>query len=176
MNSSQVGSMTQVSETASKQAKAVFQQGGLLPSLLPFDRYYSEAISAIYSLEGSNQLKSDKKDKLSNKAGNVEGIESVSPLYAQVPGGVNSPAVTAPPEALNRVPMQLFLDKTVTILERISTQEFRVNDLIEGFVEGQVTEDEVIIETAKFNLQMSMLVSIIQTAIQEFKGIQQIAV
>ena len=95
-------------------------------------------------------------------------------VYAQV--GVQGAAADADLAIINRVPLQMFLDKTVESLDLLSKQEFRVNDLIEGFVEGRVSEDEVIVETAKLNLSMQMVTTIVQSAVTAFKEILQIAV
>ena len=58
----------------------------------------------------------------------------------------------------------------------MSQQEFRVNDLMDGFVKGEVSEDEVVLETSKLNLSISMVTTIMQSAVQTFKEIQQIPV
>tara|TARA_A100001011_G_scaffold387729_2_gene466039 strand:- start:788 stop:1303 length:516 start_codon:yes stop_codon:yes gene_type:complete len=152
------------------------QQLGVLSSLIPFDRFYKEAVSAIHGLENSDQFKLDKKKRLTAVSEPSPHLLQEGGKVAQIPAGVNQQALQAVPNQVNATPMQLFFDKTVSVLQRVSQREFRMNDLMEGFVEGRVSEDEVIIETAKLNLEMSMLVSIIQTSIQEFKGIQQIAV
>ena len=51
-----------------------------------------------------------------------------------------------------------------------------MNDLIDAFVDGKVSEDEVVLETAKLNLSISMVTTIVQSAVQTFKEIQQIPV
>jgi hypothetical protein len=149
---------------------------GALSSLIPFDRFYKEAVSAIHGLENSDQFKLDKKKRLAAVSESAMSPLQEGEKIAQAPAGVNQQALQAVPNQVNATPMQLFFDKTVSVLQRVSQREFRMNDLMDGFVEGRVSEDEVIIETAKLNLEMSMLVSIIQTSVQEFKGIQQIAV
>ena len=46
---------------------------------------------------------------------------------------------------------------------------------MDQFVKGTVSEDEVVLETAKLNLSISM-VTTVQSAVQTFKEIQQIPV
>ena len=58
----------------------------------------------------------------------------------------------------------------------MSKQEARVNDLMDRFIKGTVSEDEVVLETAKLNLSISMVTTIVQSAVQTFKEIQQIPV
>ena len=74
------------------------------------------------------------------------------------------------------MPLQIFLDNAIKSLERVSKQEFRVNNLMDQFVKGEVSEDEVVLETAKLNLSISMVTTIVQSAVQTFKEIQQIPV
>ena len=45
---------------------------------------------------------------------------------------------------------------------------------MDKFVKGAVSEDEVVLETAKLNLSISMVTTIVQSAVQTFKEIQQI--
>ncbi|RAP31989.1 hypothetical protein DID77_04845 [Candidatus Marinamargulisbacteria bacterium SCGC AG-439-L15] len=140
---------------------------------MSFDQVLGQALASIQGAEMTNQFKIDKKKKLTETVGNVDDVKAQATPFAT---GVNQAALQMRPETLNQVPFQIFLDKIVGALVNVSEQEFKVNDLIERFVQGQVTEDEVIIETAKFNLIMSMIVSIVQSAIQEFKTIQQIPI
>ena len=94
---------------------------------------------------------------------------------AQLTGVANNTA-QGDPKNLNIVPLQIFLDNAIRALSRVSRQESKVNDLIEQFVEGKVSEDEVVLETTKLNLAISMITTIVQSAVQTFKEIQQIPV
>ena len=69
---------------------------------------------------------------------------------AQLTGVANNTA-QGDPKNLNIVPLQIFLDNAIRALSRVSRQESKVNDLIEQFVEGKVSEDEVVSRT-KLNL------------------------
>ncbi len=77
---------------------------------------------------------------------------------------------------LDVTPFQVFIDKAVDALEGLSEMEFRVNDLIEQFLRGKVSVDEVAMEAAKLNLAVSFATSVVTTATQTFKEVQQIAI
>ena len=168
----------------STQSKLPQTQSALmsLGKVLDFSNIFSEVMASSQYMATSSQLNAERKKKLDQAVGNaVEsiGINGEVNVYAQVQGiepGVQGAAANANVEVVNRVPLQLFLDKTIESLDNLSRQELRVNDLIEGFVEGKVSEDEVVVETAKLNLSMQMVTTIVQFAIQSFKEILQIAV
>ena len=73
-------------------------------------------------------------------------------------------------------PFQMFIDKSVEVLENISQLEYRVNDLTEQFIRGEVSVDEVSIEVTKLNLAMSFITTVISTASQTFKEITQMQI
>ena len=80
---------------------------------------------------------------------------------------------------LNRLdisPIQLFIDRSVDALEGLSQMESKVNDLIEQFIQGKASIDEVSMETAKLNLAVSFATTVITTATQTFKEILQIPI
>ena len=54
--------------------------------------------------------------------------------------------------------------------------ESKVNDLIEQFIQGKASIDEVSMETAKLNLAVSFATTVITTATQTFKEILQIPI
>lgn len=81
--------------------------------------------------------------------------------------------------ALNRInvpPFQLFIDKAVDALQDISQLEFRVNDLTERYIQGEISIDEVSIETNKLNLAISFATTVISTASQTFKEFTSMAI
>ena len=159
------------------QAKSPAITDLLMSNKPSFNHVLSEAMAAVFSAASSDQFRVQK--RLQSNDASVRQISDLSDeLLAQAApaGGVNQNAAMGNLPILNRVPIQIFLDKAVEALDNISQQEFRVNDLIDGFIEGRVNEDQVIIETAKFSLAMSMLTTIIQTSVQTFKEIQQIPV
>ena len=77
---------------------------------------------------------------------------------------------------LDKTPFQLFLNKAVTSLEDISAMEMRVNDLIEQYVQGKASIDEVSIETQKLTMSISFATSVITSATTTFKEILQMQV
>lgn len=79
-------------------------------------------------------------------------------------------------ERLEKTPFQVFIDKAIQSLENVSEMEFKVNDLIEGHIKGEVSIDEVSIETSKLNLAMSFATTVISSATQTFKELTQMAV
>lgn len=95
---------------------------------------------------------------------------------AQLNQGVVQNAAGANAKDVNIVPLQIFLDNAIRSLENVSKQEARVNNLMDQFIMGTVSEDEVVLETAKLNLSISMVTTIVQSAVQTFKEIQQIPV
>ena len=122
-----------------------------------------------------NELEKKRTKQINNER-NIS-LESIDNIYlAQVNNGVVGNAQTAKPDNLNIVPLQIFLDNAIKSLERVSKQEFKVNNLMDQFVKGEVSEDEVVLETAKLNLAISMVTTIVQSAVQTFKEIQQIPV
>ena len=149
--------------------------------IFEFQKLFSEALASIQGAADSNNTKLlIKKDQ---RKGNVTDVDEAEKamlssirVQAAPPAGVNQPALDGAPETLNRVPLQLFLDKSLQALSEVSKDEMRVNDLIQGFVNGDVSEDEVIIETSKLNLTMTLITTIIQSAVTTFKEIQNIPV
>ena len=63
---------------------------------------------------------------------------------------------------VNIVPLQIFLDNAIRSLQNVSKQEARVNNLMDDFIKGKISEDEVVLETAKLNLAISMVTTIVQ--------------
>lgn len=157
-----------------------------LSKTLDFSNVFSEIMAGSHGMVSGTQLEQERKKRINDTANNVVkdidsalGVRGENNVLAQVQDvqpGVQGAAADADVQVLNRVPLQMFLDKTIDALDSLSRQEFRVNDLIEGFVDGRVSEDEVIVETAKLNLSMQMVTTIVQSAVQSFKEILQIAV
>ncbi|MDA1353867.1 MAG: hypothetical protein O3A01_05275 [bacterium] len=180
---SKAGKMDQEGKVADQ--SKVMESAKNMVQTVHFNDVLTEAVAAAYGAATSNQVQIDKKKRLKGPMGNnsiddalgIMAPEGVYMAQAVAPNnGVVQNALNAQNQTLNRVPLQLFLDAAVSALNEISVQEYRVNDLIEGFVAGTVSEDDVIIETAKLNLAMSMITTIMQSAVQTFKEIQQIAV
>ncbi len=161
-------------------AKQLQKPGLLSPKMVEeFNSVFKEAAAAVANVN-SNELEKKRSKQIKDSDMNINklSLDRLDRTYlAQIdPTGVNENAQNANPKELNIVPLQIFLDNAIKSLEQVSQQEFRMNDLIDGFVEGKVSEDEVVLETAKLNLSISMVTTIVQSAVQTFKEIQQIPV
>lgn len=77
---------------------------------------------------------------------------------------------------LEVTPFQLFIDKAVDALENVSQMEFKVNDLIEQYIQGKVSIDEVAIETNKLNLAITFMTTVVSSATQTFKELTQMSI
>ena len=164
-------------QQAQKLAQQMVGKQALSSDLLnEFNSIFKEA-SAMAANNDSNAwlVKERQKNKpLATETMSLDRIDKAS--IAQLTQGVVQNANNANPQDMNIVPLQIFLDNAIRSLENVSRQEFRVNDLMDGFVKGEVSEDEVVLETAKLNLAVSTVTTIVQSAVQTFKEIQQIPV
>ncbi|MGE4169402.1 MAG: hypothetical protein AB7F28_01625 [Candidatus Margulisiibacteriota bacterium] len=97
----------------------------------------------------------------------------------------NAPAAVTPKNVVNEAqksnkldvtPFQLFMDKAVDALENISQMEFKVNDLIDGYIQGKVSIDEVTIAASKLSLAVSFITTAVTTATQTLKELQQMQI
>lgn len=139
-----------------------------------FNTVFKEATAAVANVD-ANEFERKRRKKI--QADHEKSLDKLDASYkAQLAPGVNLNALNANNKSLNIVPLQIFLDNAIRSLERVSQQEFKVNNLMDGFIEGTVSEDEVILETAKLNLSISMVTTIVQSAVTTFKEIQQIPV
>jgi len=77
---------------------------------------------------------------------------------------------------LDVTPFQLFMDKAVEALESLSEMEFRVNDLIDQYIQGKVSIEEVSTETAKLSMAISFATTVVTQMTTTFKEIQNMPV
>ena len=138
-----------------------------------FNSVFKEATASVANVN-SNDLERKRAKKIMDDQMSLDKVDRA--YSAQFNAGVVDNTEFAPAKKMNIVPLQIFLDNAIKSLERVSKQEFRVNDLMDGFVKGEVSEDEVVLETSKLNLSISMVTTIMQSAVQTFKEIQQIPV
>ncbi len=78
-------------------------------------------------------------------------------------------------QSLDRTPFQIFIDKAVEVLDRVSQQEVYVNNLTEEYISGKVSIDEVSIEATKLNMAITFVTTVITTAsttLKELTGMQ----
>jgi hypothetical protein len=149
----------------------------LKPGLVEeFNSVFKEAAAAAANVDTNDWSVQEKRKK--EKAAESITLDRVDRAsVAQLnQGGVVQNAQQAKPKSLNIVPLQIFLDNAIRSLDKVSKQEMRMNDLMDGFIKGEVSEDTVVLETAKLNLSISMVTTIVQSAVTTFKEIQNIPV
>ena len=152
--------------------KQVTQSNLLKPEILKeFNSVFKEAAAAMSNVNTNEWSDKEKEKEIEISLDKVDRAS-----LAQLNQGVAQNAMVANPAKLNIVPLQVFLDNAILALDKVSKQEFRVNNLMDQFVEGKISEDEVVLETAKLNLSISMVTTIVQSAVQTFKEIQNIPV
>lgn len=164
-------------KNAAEVTKQVIGKNVLNPELLnEFNSIFKEAAAAASNIDTNEWAIKEKRKKKNNEYDTVPLDKIDKTSLAQLNQGVVQNATNAKPKDLNIVPLQIFLDNAIKSLENVSKQEARVNNLMDQFVKGTISEDEVVLETAKLNLSISMVTTIVQSAVQTFKEIQQIPV
>ena len=164
-------------KNAAEVTKQVIGKNALNPELLDeFNSIFKEASAAASNIDSNEWAIKEKRKKKNNEYGTVSLDKVDQASLAQLNQGVVQNATNAKPKDINIVPLQIFLDNAIKSLENVSKQESRVNNLMDQFIKGTVSEDEVVLETAKLNLSISMVTTIVQSAVQTFKEIQQIPV
>lgn len=73
-------------------------------------------------------------------------------------------------------PFQKFLDMAVTALEDVSQMEFQTNQLINDYVAGKATMQDVMTQTAKMNIAVQLAVTVTTSTVTAFKEITQMPV
>lgn len=136
-----------------------------------FDQAMTSSVASTSEFNPHLEKKRNEKTYLNAK---TYFEESKSILTAQLQG--DPQILDNSSERTSTVPVQILFNRLIDNLNEISYQEKKVNTLIEGFIIGQVSEDEVVLETAKLNLMMSMITTLVQTGVQTFKEILQIPV
>ena len=162
----------QAVEAAKKAGKNI-----LSPEMLgEFNSIFKEASAAAANIDTNEWAIKEKKKKKNAEINSITLDKVDKASLAQLSQGVVANAANAKPQNINIVPLQIFLDNAIRSLENVSKQEAKVNDLMNQFIKGTISEDEVVVETAKLNLSISMVTTIVQSAVQTFKEIQQIPV
>jgi flagellar hook-basal body complex protein FliE len=105
------------------------------------------------------------------------GFDYLSTVNGVTPGVVTPKVSEAP---LRReepaAPFQKFLDMAVSALEDVSQMETQTNNLINQYVEGKASLQEVMTATAKMNIAIQLAVTVTNSAVTAFKEITQMAV
>ncbi len=73
-------------------------------------------------------------------------------------------------------PFQMYIEKSIEVLGNISKLDYRVNDLTEQFMRGEVSVDEVSFEINKLNLAITFATTVISSASQTFKELTQLQI
>ena len=123
---------------------------------------------SMASVQRQDEIERKKRENQKNYINAKDYFKSSEILLAQAQGGA---AAGKPDAYVSQFPAQIVFSNLAQSLSDVSRQEFLVNNLIEKFTRGEVTEDEVVFETAKLNLIMSMVTTIVQTGVQTFKEI-----
>jgi len=78
----------------------------------------------------------------------------------------------------SKVPFQEILDKAVNALQDVSDIEYKNNDLVQKYAQGdpRVSVDDVMASTSQLTLAMSLATTVIQTAVTTFNEIKNMPV
>lgn len=93
-----------------------------------------------------------------------------------ITGAAGTGALTAPVNVANETPFEKILDSAIGALEGISSQESRANAYIQQYVQGNVSMEDVMIETTKMQLAMELAVTVVNQTVATFKEVQQMQV
>ena len=158
-------------------------------SKVPFQNFFDDALTGVtkkepkefeYNLNFKKQSQLDGKeliaqapeiDQINNVLQNVEQIQE-----QQRQDELESTADFLDTQRVNITPFQFFIDKAIEVLESVSQLDYRVNDLTERYIRGEVSVDEVSVETMKLNLAVSFVTTVLSSATQAFKEITQLAI
>lgn len=171
----QVSSVSSLASTPS--------QAGIKPAVardeVPFQLFLDQAARQLSQPNGrdaqslkrgefvAQAINQDELDRLDQRRREDKEQIRVSPVQSNANLQTNRLEVT---------PFQLFIDKAVDSLENVSQMEFRVNDLIEQYIQGKVSIDEVAIETNKLNLAITFMTTVVSSATQTFKELTQMSI
>ena len=159
---------------------------------VPFQNFFDEALNGVnpndvdgidYNFNQKPRIVSEEENReLLAQALAPEEIENIfrevqnNQNRRQNVQGQDDENVYLSTDRVEVTPFQMLLDKSIEVLEGISTMEYRVNDLTEQYIEGKVSLDEVSVETMKLNLAVSFATTVLSSATQTFKEITQLAI
>ncbi len=108
-------------------------------------------------------------------------MDAITPvLLSQVEGAPDFEKVPkAAPVALSEMsqaPFQIMLEAAVESLQNISKVEFKTNDLIKKYAEKQASVEDVMLAVNELSLAISLASTVVTTAVQSFKEIQQMPI
>lgn len=79
-------------------------------------------------------------------------------------------------EALSVTPFQFFLDKTIDFFSRVTLMEIKADSLMELYVRGEASLEELTIEKAKVSVAISFATTVLSQVTQAFKEIQNMQI
>lgn len=85
-------------------------------------------------------------------------------------------ALTGTVQAENTTPFQKILDNATGALENVSNMETKANAYIQQYVQGNVSMEDVMIETTKMQLAMELAITVVNQTVATFKEVQQMQV
>ncbi len=77
---------------------------------------------------------------------------------------------------LDKNPFQSLLDKAVDSLNAVSAQEMNSEKLINDYIQGKASLEDVMIEVEKANLSVNLAMTVINTSVTTIKEIMQMPV
>ena len=162
---------------------------------IPFDNFFQEALNfeaepnkqvkgPEYNFNQKTELKFDDDAEILAQAMNPNEIQEVFQEVQRRREQQGTPKISREdydPEDLSTrrleiTPFQMFIDKAVEVLESVSEQDFKVNDLIQQYIRGEVSIDEVSVEMSKLSLAVSFVSTVLSSATSTFKEITQLAI
>ncbi len=100
-------------------------------------------------------------------------------LLAQAPQAAPGPAPAAEPSQRAEYPGNIFDDilaQAIEALDGVSRSEIYANQLIDGYLRGEVELHEVMVAQAKMNIMVQLAVTTVNTAVTTFKEITQMQI
>jgi flagellar hook-basal body complex protein FliE len=98
---------------------------------------------------------------------------------AQAPQGVAAPAVPAAPGGTVEFSGNMFEDvlaKSIEALNGVSQTEMHANQLIQGYLRGEVELHDVMLAQSKMSIMVQLAVTTVNAAVTSFKEITQMQV
>lgn len=77
---------------------------------------------------------------------------------------------------MTQAPFQIMLEEAVESLQNISKIEFKTNDLIKKYSEKKASVEDVMLSVNELSLAISLASTVVTTAVQSFKEIQQMPI
>ena len=105
---------------------------------------------------------------------NVLGDDLIGQIQPAPLQGPAAPGIERPGFSGNA--FEDILNSSIDSLNRVSSDENRVNDMINGYLKGEVELHEVLVAQAKVGVVIQLALTTINTAVQSFKEITQLQV